>query len=129
VPIHYAIRPSGTIETTCAGDVTFDEVMRHFEELADSDLPPHLDVLLDLTGMTSVPETSQIRVVADRIERMLPKTRWARCAVAVKSDLFYGISRMFAVYAEQAFEEVQVFRDRSEAERWLVRVSGSGSRG
>lgn len=43
----------------------------HFDELeASPGRTERLDVLLDLTGVTSLPDTQQLRAVADRIERV-----------------------------------------------------------
>jgi hypothetical protein len=41
-------REAGFIETHCTGELTFDDVMRHFQQLeAEPSLPERLDVLLD----------------------------------------------------------------------------------
>jgi hypothetical protein len=121
VPIVYRLDPTaGSIETSCEGDVTLEEVLQHFAELAVIALPARLDVLLDLTPMTSIPDSSQIRVAADTLGGLRSRTRWGACAVVAKHDALFGMSRMFGVYAEPVFEQVQVFREREEARRWLV---------
>ena len=83
-------------------------------------LPPRLDVLLDLTKMTSLPESGQIRLVADTLSGLREKTSWGACAVVAKQDVLFGMSRMFGVYAEPVFTRVHVFRERDEAKRWLA---------
>jgi hypothetical protein len=121
VPIRYDLDASaGRIETACIGEVSVDDVLAHFAELADLALPEPLDVLLDLTPMTSLPETPQIRLVADALGSLAGRVRFGACAVVAKENALFGMSRMFGVYAEQAFDRVSVFRDRDEAERWLA---------
>jgi hypothetical protein len=121
VPIHYRVDTSaGRIETACVGDVSLAEVLDHFRELAGLDLPPHLDVLLDLSPMTSLPETGQIRTAADAVGGLAATVRFGACAVVAKENVIFGMSRMFGVYAERAFARVHVFRERGEAERWLA---------
>jgi hypothetical protein len=125
VPIRYQIDASaGRIATACIGEVSVDDVLAHFAELAGLALAEPLDVLLDLTAMTSLPETRQIRLVADSLGSLRERLRFGACAVVAKENVLFGMSRMFGVYAEQAFERVAVFRDRGEAERWLAQGGG-----
>jgi hypothetical protein len=120
LPIVYRLDPAaGSIETSCEADVTLDEVLEHFAELASIALPERLDVLLDLTPMTSLPDSAQIRVAADTLGGLRNRTRWGACAIVAKHDALFGMSRMFGVYTEPVFEQVQVFREREEAKRWL----------
>lgn|SRR5262245_31400000 len=130
MPVSYEIdRAAGRIDTRCTGDVTLDEVMRHFAELrADPSTPERLDVLLDLDGTTSTPESPQLRQVTRAIDQLTAKLRWGACAIVASRDSLYGMSRMFAVFAEGLFAETQVFRDRQAAERWLAGTGSSGSR-
>jgi hypothetical protein len=121
MPVVYHLDKSAcSIETACVGDVTLDEVLQHFAELDAMELPERLDVLLDLTEMTSLPESGQIRVAADTLVGLRDKTRWDACAVVAKQDVLFGMSRMFGVYAEQVFVRVHVFREKDEARRWLA---------
>jgi hypothetical protein len=54
-----------------------------------------------------------------RLER---KVKFGVCAIVAKSDLLYGIARMFAVVAGSQFELARVFREFLEAEFWLQSV-------
>ena len=121
MPILYRLdAAAGSLETSCEGDITLDEVLRHFAELAATALPARLDVLLDLTPMTSIPDSAQIRTAADTLSGLRSRTRWGVCAIVAKHDALFGMSRMFGVYTEPVFQQVQVFREREEAKRWLV---------
>jgi hypothetical protein len=121
MPVYYRIDfAAERIDTACVGEVSLDEVLGHFRELAAAALPRRLDVLLDLTQMTSLPETGEIRQAADALVGTTMPTRFRACAVVAKENVLFGMSRMWVVYAESAFERVHVFRDRGEAERWLA---------
>jgi hypothetical protein len=121
VPIVYRLDPAvGSLETSCEGNVVLDEVLQHFAELGAIALPERLDVLLDLTATTSLPDAGQIRVVADTLTGLRNRTRWGACAIVAKHDALFGMSRMLGVYAEPVFTQVHVFRERADAKRWLA---------
>jgi hypothetical protein len=122
VPVTYEIdRKLAVLRTRCAGDVSFAEVLRHFQELElDASLPPRLDVLLDLTQMSSIPESDQVRSVAGEVERLQQRIQWGACAIVASRDVLFGMSRMFEVFADGQFEDSQVFRGLEEAEHWLA---------
>jgi hypothetical protein len=45
-----------------------------------------------------------------------------RIAVVVATDLQFGVGRMIASYAASSGVEIQLFKDRAEAEEWLRSV-------
>lgn len=120
MPIRYEIdRAKGLIRTTCWGEVRLQEVLAHFDELEDDPTrPSHLDVFLDLCGMTSPPRTPELQTAVDRIRRV-SGLGFGLCAIVADRDVLFGIARMFEVFAEDHFEKVAVFRDAAEAEDWL----------
>jgi hypothetical protein len=122
MPIHHEIDPRlGLIRTVCAGAVTFDEVSQHFHALeTQSDLPRHLDVLLDLSAIASVPDAQQLQLIAAEIGRLRHKLAWGCCAIVATRDLVFGVSRVLEVRAEDSFAATQVFRERAAAEAWLA---------
>lgn len=122
MPVTYEIdRERGLIRTRCTGAVSFDEVMEHFRVLErEPGLPRRLDVLLDLSGIATVPDSDQIVHVAKQLEKLLEKVRWRHCAIVATRDLVFGISRVFEVRAENAFTATQVFREMAAAETWLA---------
>jgi hypothetical protein len=101
--------------------VTFDEVSQHFRAVeGESRLPDPLDVLLDLSGLSSVPDAQQIQLIAAEIWRLFAKVRWGLCAIVATRDLVFGVSRMLEARAEESFQAIQVFRDPAAAEAWLA---------
>ena len=122
MPVTYQInREARFIETYCTGVVTFDEVMGHFEQLeAEAALPERLDVLLDLAGATTLPESGQLLEVARAVERLKAKLEWGACAIVASHDALFGMSRMFEAFAEESFARIAVFRKREDAKGWLA---------
>jgi hypothetical protein len=119
VPVTHQI-DSGLIRTKCTGTVTFEEVMAHFDALeTDPALPDGADVLLDLGEMVSLPESEQLRSVAERVRRLLGRVRWGACAIVARQDALFGMSRMFEIFSQNSFTATRVFRERREAEAWL----------
>jgi hypothetical protein len=122
MPVIYQIdTASAIIRTRCIGAVTLEEVLGHFRDLAkDPGCPKRLDVLLDLSEQTSLPESEEIRIVAYEVSRVRERVEFGTCAVVVCSDALYGMLRMFQVFTEALFGETWVFRSLVEAETWLA---------
>jgi len=100
--------------------VTLEEVLAHFRDLVrDPDCPRRLDVLLDLSEETSLPESEQIKIIAYEVSRVRERVEFGTCAVVACSDALYGMIRMFQVFTEKLFAETWVFRSLPEAEAWL----------
>ena len=121
MPVTYQIdKARSLIHTRCHGMVMFEEVMGHFQTLIDDpDCPPRLNVLLDLTESETAPESDQLRAVSAEIGRIQSAVKFNACAVVVSSDLLFGMSRMFVVFARSYFEATHVFRTFDSAEKWL----------
>jgi SpoIIAA-like len=119
------------IRTNCIGNVTLEEVLDHFHMLErDPDVPASLDVLLDLTQTTSLPESDQLRAITGEISRIQRKmVRFDACAIVASSDALYGMARMFAVFAADYIRSARVFRELDQAETWLEsQLSRSGKK-
>lgn len=119
--ITYSYDPdSGILRTRCTGRVTLEDTLEHFDQVAsDPNVPAGCKALLDLTQMESLPETRQVRSVADALDRRPKPLRSEPWAIVAGRDAMYGLSRMFQVFLEQAGIESRVFRSEEEAERWL----------
>jgi SpoIIAA-like len=121
MPITFSIdMRASLIRTIGAGDVTPAEVDDHFTEL--SKVWPRgakLDVLLDLSGCTSLPEILQLRAVVSRIQMFGGRKRFGVCAIVATRELLYGLLRVFELLASHRFVAVRVFRNESAAMVWL----------
>lgn len=121
MPVLYEIDVSRRlVRTTCAGAVTFEQAMAHFATLErDPRRTGELDVLLDLRTITTTPETSQLRGVADRIAPDHTTLRWGRLAIVAVNPEAVGIGRLFAEFARGRFVETTIVETLDQAERWL----------
>jgi hypothetical protein len=122
MPVVYEIdRARSIIRTRCVGHVTFEEVIGHFHVLESDPLcPSRLDVLLDLSAMTSLPDPGQLRAVSSEMGKVQERVRFGACAVVAPRDVLFGLLRMFEVFAEGQFRTTRVFREVDEAETWLL---------
>ena len=127
VPVTYSIDVTRKlIRTTCSGAVTFAEVLDHFRSLGeDPACSGPLDVLLDLSETKSVPESHQLQSLGLTLGMVRRKAQFRDCAIVARSDVLFGMMRMFAVFAEEHFREVQVFRVVAEADSWLMSQESS----
>jgi hypothetical protein len=121
MPITFSIdMRASLIRTIGEGDVTPAEVDDHFSEL--SKVWPRgakLDVLLDLSGCTSLPEILQLRAVVSRIQMFGGRKRFGVCAIVATRAALYGLLRVFELLASHRFMAVRVFRNESAAMIWL----------
>jgi hypothetical protein len=120
MPVTYRIEQAKQlIHTRCIGPVVLEEVRQHFVTLSrDRECPERLDVLLDLSERTTLPESDQLRSVTSDIAHLRPRIQFRRAVVASRPPLF-GMARMFEVFAECYFSATRVFRTGVEAMAWL----------
>jgi hypothetical protein len=121
MPVTYEIDPAkNLIRTKCTGDVNPEEVAAHFRNLSqDPNRPARLNVLLDLTEETSLPETQDLREVSHQLRALLGSVQFGACAIITCNQALFGMMRMFEVLAHECFAVTQVFRTVAEAEAWL----------
>lgn len=122
MPVTYELDPvAGFVDVRCVGHVTLEEVLVHLRTIEeDPRLPERLDALLDMGDQTSVPETVELREITRGLERVSKSVRWRALAIVARSDVLFGMSRMFAVFTEPLFSQLNVFREREEAIHWLA---------
>jgi hypothetical protein len=108
------------IETTCAGDVQFVEVLNHFHLLdTDAKVRPAADVLLDLRTVTSMPGALELETMNEALVRIASRRPMRRCAVLVCDEASRDIATRFSTMAAPQFTAVRVFADRAEGTAWL----------
>lgn len=122
MPVTYVIDAARhLIRTVCARPLTFAEVLEHFRQLNDDPAcTGQLDVLLDVTGADSIPETSQLGAVGAAVSSLRTKVTLGACGIVAGSDVMFGMMRVFEVKAESYFGAIRVFRKIADAEAWLL---------
>src|SRR5579862_2935502 len=111
MPIIYKIEPERCfIHTRCVGDTTLDDARNHLQALqTDPICPRSLNVLLDLTETTSVPDRDEFLLIGEGIGRVR-SIRFNACAIFTTNNHLYGMARMFAVFVGNRFAAMHVFR-------------------
>jgi len=127
MPITFSIDPhAALIRTMGSGHVTLTEVQEHFRELMNAwPSVPRLQVLLDLTECTSLPDFHQLRTVVGQMDASGGRHRFERCAIVASRELLYGMLRVFEVMADTRSVVVRVFRAESDATEWLSTPSSA----
>ena len=122
MPITYEIeRDRSLVRTTLVGFVTFAEVMAHFSALeADPRRSDTMNVLIDIRGLTSVPETGQLRRAANRIDPERSPLQYGVCAIVASDPAAVGTGKLFAVFARERFRATTIVPTIEAAEQWLA---------
>jgi hypothetical protein len=120
MPITYRIdRERGRIYTVCEGNVKLADVRAHFDALQrDPDRPRNLSVLLDFSGMTSVPAGPQLAAAAEHVGQV-EEIVFEACAILADREPVEQMARAFETLARGHFAALRIFRKRRDAERWL----------
>ena len=106
------VERSGTIESQDE-----DEALRR--RLSDPDYRPGLGMLVDCTGMDPADSTEVICYLADQTAHMAARLRCGPLAILVKTDVQYGMARMYQLMTDHLHRDTLVFRDREQALAWL----------
>ena len=121
MPITYEIDPGRRlIVTRCVGDTALTEVLQHFEQLVtDPDCPPVLNVLLDLSEMTAVPDSGQLHVAATAAANASQHVQFDHCAIVAATEPTRGLAMVWQMFAQRTFRAAETFRTLGEARAWL----------
>jgi hypothetical protein len=121
VPVTYSIDPTRKlIRTACTRPLTFAHVIDHFRQLnEDPACSGRLDVLLDVTDVDSLPDSSQLGAVGAAVMAIRKKVQFGSCAIVADRDALFGMMRVFEVNVGDYFDAIHVFRRMGEAEMWL----------
>ena len=82
-----------------------------------------MDVLLDIRGLTSVPETGQLRRAANRIDPERSPLQYGACAIVATDPSAISTGKLFAVFARDRFRASTIVPTVEAAERWLAAES------
>jgi hypothetical protein len=118
VPTAYVIDPAQRLVVcTVSGVLTGPELTEHYRAMsADPQFDPCFRQLADLSQVERIVMDSDTVRAEARIPVFAPHVRRAFVAPA---DAQYGVARMFGLYAEDAGQDVHVFRDLPSAMTWL----------
>jgi hypothetical protein len=122
VPVTYQIDVARKlIHTICSRPLTFTQVIDHFRTLGeDPACTGHLDVLLDVSEVDTLPDSRQLGPVVAELGAVRAKVEFGMFAIIATHDAMFGMMRMFEVLVGRYFRAVRVFRGAAEAQAWLV---------
>lgn len=120
--LSYEIR-GGILRYTAHGDVEYDVGLRVLQDglaaaVAAYDGTP-IPVLFDIRDSAEHRGADELRGIAAVLGQHA-ETVGGKCAIAAESGLYYGVSRMFAVFVEEYGIEMQIFETPEKAEAWLL---------
>jgi len=119
MPCSYSILPErGLVRVTGTGVVGLIDLKAVFGWLRDDPaFSGHLDSLWDFGRV----ETTDLDASSVRTLTRLPRLfdHGSRRAVVVRTDLGYGLTRMFQILGGREGEDFAIFRSLDEAEDWL----------
>jgi len=78
-----------------------------------------IDVLFDLTGVDFSAARSDLFREYITVREHHPERRNAKIALLVSSEVAFGLLRMYQILSEKQKQQIMVFHNREEAERWL----------
>jgi hypothetical protein len=67
-----------------------------------------------------LPESRQFEPINAELAAVRAKAQFGICAIVATRDAMFGMMRMFEVMARPYFLATRVFRDRLQAETWLM---------
>jgi hypothetical protein len=110
-------RVRGVVFTRAWDVLTFKELRDLMTTIAaDPELDASFSSLADLSRVTSI-DIDPAGVASIALAPVFGATN--RRAIVAPTDLAFGMARMFATYADQASQDVRVFREMALAEAWL----------
>ena len=119
MPVALGFEEPATFAVKASGDVTIVEIERLFQDIErDARLRQRPDVLVDARGVRDAPTTSELRIIAVDMGRLVQRGL-GPIAVVTDSVFMYGIVRMFSFFAEAVCATVHPFHDVDDARRWL----------
>ena len=123
MPLRFEIdEDMGLVRTTAEGVVTAQDLIDHAKALSARRNRP-LAELVDFSDRAEV--TVPIEVVREigTLLRTADENRpGGRLALVARSDVVYGMLRVFQAHRTHESVEIRAYRDREEALRWLLEV-------
>ena len=118
MPASYEIDPAQRLVITRVwGAATDDDIRDHGRRLrADPLYDPTFRQLADMSGITEILVTS--KTIEDLSRGQLFASGTQRAFVG-GTDAVFGLLRKYELHAESLGQMVRVFRDRTDAEKWL----------
>lgn len=120
MPLQVEYSEPARFQVTVDGRITRHDVTMLIERmLAHPKLQPGVDVLVDARRAANALSTLELRAIAREIRPMLDRGLGA-VGVVTDNPFLYGVTRMFAVFAEAVGASVGAFQALEDAHVWLA---------
>lgn len=101
------------------GVISLKDAMAYYSKIERLDLKPGYSVLADYTEASPDIIYDDVVKMVKRRRSISLKSGMLKIAIIAKSNVVFGMARMYQAMIEQERLEVNVFRDRGEALQWL----------
>jgi len=120
--ITYKYNPqTDVIYTTIEGQLTFEEFQLTLAKITEiENFPPNTRILWDLRKMDFSNIDWDFSKQLVNIRQLNPKRAYSRVALIADKDTEYGITEMHVYQSSNLPQEMMVFRDYKEGEKWLL---------
>jgi hypothetical protein len=119
MPVTFRFVETARFVVVASGEVTLSEMLGLFDDI---ELHPGMksspEMLVDTRGIRRLPTVRELRTAATAMKPIVDKGFGAMAVVAT-DPWIYGVSRMYAVFAEFIGANVGSFETFDEAEAWL----------
>ena len=117
--LHYD-KSTNLMSQTLHGLCSINNLAEVFDEMEKYGVSPGLKILSDITDADLKDANyNSVSFLEEKLDKFLDKYLPIRKAIIVKSDLEFGIARMYEMLAEKDGLDVMVLRDKAEAMKWL----------
>ena len=122
MPIEFRYDPEKeALFGTMKSPMTLEEYRSSIEAIVRSkEFPPDIRTLWDLGELEFNDVDRSFEESLISISEQFPERGPAKIAFIVKSEVGFGMTRMFEILAEKMGYETMVFRSYSEGENWLI---------
>lgn len=108
----------GILYVRATGVPTADEIIQVLKQIQDGTSYTHKLRLWDYRNADFKLEKGELERVSNQASKADGEP--GKVAMLVNEDLAFGLARMYEVYRESAFTNVEVFREESKAVAWLL---------
>ena len=122
MPIKYKYhKEKDILLVTAEGEVSLDDLDRLLNDITRStEFPPDIRTIWDIRKAKLPPSNTDYEERYVTIRKKYPERGNARIAYVADKDLSFGMARKFEMLSDILPQRMEVFRDFSKAEEWLL---------
>lgn len=118
IPIHYDAERN-VLYSKATEVITLEDIMGYYSKIERMNLNPGYSILADYTEAVCDISYEEITAMVERRRKFYRAQRPAKIAIIVRSDIMFGMARVYGGLIEPENIEVNVFRHRGDALMWL----------